>query len=128
VVEASRVTNMAARVLSALLVAAAASAAPVLPSPSCLLNGDPCPPPAWPPVWGLAQSTYVFPSDKPAAAFPPFAPLHPWGMVQLDWAVGGTVWLKPNRSESTCEAQSVANCAALKASGKAQRCLVYHNL
>ena len=109
-------------------VATARMAAPVLPSPSCLLNGFPCPPPSWPPAWGLAESSYVFPSDKPAASFPPFAPVHPWGMVQLDWAVGGEVWLKPNRSESTCEAQSIANCAALKANGTAQRCLIYHNM
>lgn len=106
----------------------AAAAPPILPSPSCLLNGLPCPPPAWPATWDLAQSTYVFPSDKPAATFPPFAPVHKWGMVQLDWAVGGAVWLRPNRSESTCEAQSIANCAALKANGTAQRCLIYHNM
>ena len=105
-----------------------ARAAPILPSPSCLLNGFPCPPPSWPATWGLAASTYVFPSDRPAATFPPFAPVHPWGMVQLDWAVGGASWLKPNRSESACEAQSVANCAALKANGTAQRCLIYHNM
>ena len=49
-------------------------------------------------------------------------------MVQLDWAVGGEVWLKPDRNQSTCEAQSIANCAALKANGTAQRCLIYHNM
>ena len=102
--------------------------APLLPSPSCLLNGFPCPPPSWPATWALAPSTYVFPSDKPAASFPPFTPTHPWGMVQLDWAVGGEVWLKPDRNTSTCEAQSIANCAALKANGTAQRCLIYHNM
>lgn len=100
----------------------------VHPSPSCLLNGFPCPPPDWPAVWNLAQSTYVFPSDEPAATFPPFDPVHPWGMVQLDWAVGGTVWLKPDRNQSDCEAQSIANCVALKANGTAQRCLIYHNM
>ena len=120
--------------MTVFLLAAAASivsrarATPILPSPSCLLNGFPCPTPPWPATWDLAQSTYVFPSDQPAATFPPFAPVHTWGMVQLDWAVGGAVWLKPNRSESTCEAQSIANCAALKASGTAQRCLIYHNM
>ena len=93
-----------------------------------MLNGQPCPPPQWPPTWDLAQSTYVFPSDTPAASFPPSEPVHKWGRVQLDWAVGGEVWLKPNRSESTCEAQSIANCAALKANGTAQRCLIYHNM
>ena len=100
----------------------------ILPSPSCLLNGNPCPPPDWAPTWNLAQSSYVFPSDKPAATFPPFDPVHPWGMVQLDWAVGGTVWLKPDRNQSDCEAQSIANCVALKANGTAQRCLIYHNM
>jgi hypothetical protein len=113
---------------SAILALGAAAALTKLPSPSCLLNGYPCAPPAWPPVWDLAQSTYVFPSDKPAASFPPFNATHPWGMVQLDWAVGGTAWLKPDRNQSVCEAQSIANCAALKASGKARRCLIYHNL
>lgn len=108
--------------------AAATAVQPMLPSPSCLLNGFPCPPPPWPPVWDLAQSTYVFPSDKPAASFPPFTPVHRWGMVQLDWAVGGQVWLKPDRNQSDCEAQSIANCAALKANGTAQRCLIYHNM
>jgi hypothetical protein len=49
-------------------------------------------------------------------------------MVQLDWAVGGEVWLKPDRNQSTCEAQSISNCAALKANGTAQRCLIYHNM
>ena len=93
-----------------------------------MLNGFPCPTPQWQPEWSLAASTYVFPSDKPAASFPPFAPVHKWGMVQLDWAVGGEVWLKPDRNQSTCEAQSIANCAALKANGTAQRCLIYHNM
>jgi hypothetical protein len=114
--------------LRALRIASAVALARALPSPSCLLNGFPCPPPHWPATWGLAASTYVFPSDKPAASFPPFVATHPRGMVQLDWAVGGEVWLKPDRNQSTCEAQSIANCAALKANGTAQRCLIYHNM
>lgn len=110
------------------IVEARAGQVPILPSPSCLLNGFPCPPPDWPATWDLAKSTYVFPSDEPADTFPPFDPVHPWGMVQLDWAVGGTVWLKPDRNQSDCEAQSIANCVALKANGTAQRCLIYHNM
>ena len=93
-----------------------------------MLNGFPCPlPVGLNTTWDLAASSYVFPADKPAATFPPFTPTHPWGMVQLDWAVGGTTWLKPDRNTSTCQATSIANCAALKTNGTAQRCLIYAN-
>jgi hypothetical protein len=93
-----------------------------------MLNQFPCPVPSWPAEWDLTASSYVFPADKPASTFPPFAPVHPWGLVQLDWAVGGTVWLKPDRNTSMCEAQSTANCAAMKANGTAKKCFIYHNL
>ena len=32
---------------------------PPLPSPTCALNGVPCPPPTWEPTWNLTQSTVI---------------------------------------------------------------------
>ena len=57
-----------------------------------------------------------------------FEPEHHWGLASLDWSVGRGTWLNANRNESTCEATTTANCAALKAAGKVTRCGLYHNI
>jgi hypothetical protein len=57
-----------------------------------------------------------------------FNPKNRWGYVTLDWQAGWKNWLKANPLDSTCEATSAANCAALKASGKVKRCGIYHNM
>jgi hypothetical protein len=46
---------------------------PPLPSPTCALNGEPCPAPTWEPTWNLTQSTVIQPSSD---GF--FIPSHPW--------------------------------------------------
>ena len=56
-----------------------------------------------------------------------FAPVHPWGLVSLDWSSAHSVWFRGNTSNTTCEATSVTNCAQLKAAGLAHRCFIYHS-
>lgn len=101
-------------------------------SPSCMMNGNPCPLPSnWSVDWSLRNSTACMPERGGAgvtdAGFTP-APGHFWGLASLDWQVGEGTWLQPNRSASACEAVSAANCARLKASGAVKRCGIYHNI
>jgi hypothetical protein len=117
-----------------------ASFAPVFPSPSCLMGdgvtGLTCPTPAlglnssWPVDWSLRASTACMPEATGALNNVSFAPApgHHWGLVSLDWTVGRGTWLNPDRNASTCEATSIANCRALKASGAVTRCGIYHNV
>ena len=100
-------------------------------SPSCMMNYQGCPLPVnWTTDWSLYNSTIAMPELSGALNNLSFAPApgHHWGAVSLDWAVGRGTWLKPNRSASTCEATSAANCQALKASGSVKRCGIYHNV
>lgn len=92
------------------------------PSPSCVLNGLPCPTPAWPPEWNLTRSTIINPSSDDF-----FSPAHPWGLVALDWTCAHNEWWTGNVTNSTCEATSVEGCRRLKAAGLATRCFIYHN-
>ena len=97
-----------------------------------MMNGFACPLPlGWEVDWSLYNSTAAMPERGGAgvsdSGFTP-APGHHWGMVSLDWQVGEGAWLKPNRSESTCEAVSAANCQVLKSSGAVKRCGIYHNV
>ena len=91
-----------------------------LPSPTCALNGEPCPPPTWTPTWNLTQSTVIQPSGS---GF--FKPSHPWGLISLDWSVASSIWFTGNTSNSTGEATSRMGCALLKAAGLAHRCFIY---
>ena len=93
-----------------------------LPSPSCALNGQPCPPPTWAPEWNLTLSTIINPESDDF-----FAPVHPWGLVALDWTCAHNEWWSGNVTNSTCEATSVEGCRRLKAAGLAARCFIYHN-
>jgi hypothetical protein len=93
------------------------------PSPSCALNGLPCPPPRWAPTWNLTQSTVI--QTGHTSGF--FMPEHTWGLVSLDWSVARETWFTGNATNSTCEATLRANCGLLKAAGKATRCFGYHN-
>ena len=101
-------------------------------SPSCMLNGAPCPLPAWVPDWSLRNSTAMM---AHRAAFPatPFAPRHRWGLATIDWGVNGQLdtsgtWAGRDPEHATCEATSTANCLALKRSGRVARCGIYHNV
>lgn len=93
--------------------------APVsLPSPSCALNGEPCPPPSWPPTWNLTQSTVIQPwCNLLLPNHTAFAPAHTWGLISLAWDCAAV----------NEEAATVPICATLKADGKATRCFMYHN-
>ena len=86
---------------------------PPLPSPTCALNGIPCPAPRWPPEWNLTRSTVVQPwcRDNLTAA-------RPWGLVSLAWDCS---------KDGLEEGATVARCADLKANGIATRCFMYHN-
>lgn len=101
-------------------------------SPSCMMNGFPCPlPVGWRVDWSLYNSTIAMPelggAGVNSSGFWP-APGHHWGAVSLDWQVGEGVWLKPDRMRSTCEETSGVNCARLKATGVVSRCGIYHNI
>lgn len=88
-------------------------------SPTCALNGNPCPPPLWTPNYNLTESTVIQPSS---AGY--FMPNHTWGLISLDWSVARSVWFTGNISNTTCEATSVEGCRRLKAAGKATRCFI----
>lgn len=93
---------------------------PVPPfSPTCALNGLPCPPPTWEPSWNLTQSTVIQPSSPNY-----FMPTHPWGLISLDWSVANKIWYTGNTKNTTCEATSITNCRMLKAAGLAHRCFI----
>ena len=120
--------------------------AAIFPSPSCLMgdgvNGLTCPVPAlsyasaplpgtWLVDWALRNSTACMPELAGSLNNISFVPAagHHWGLASLDWAVGRGTWLHPSAlNESTCEATSIANCRALKASGALTRCSIYHNV
>jgi hypothetical protein len=114
----------------ALALAPRPAAAQVRPSPSCMLNGQPCPVPSpWAVDWSLLNSSACMPSLEGATNNASFAPAHRWGLASLDWSVGRGAWFNPrDPGASTCEATSAANCAALKAAGRVARCGVYHNM
>jgi len=102
------------------------------PSPTCMMNGFPCPNPVnWSVDWSLYNSTAAMPELSGATnnlSFVP-APGHHWGMVSLDWAVGRGTWLNPGQlNKSTCVSTSAANCAALVESGKVKHCGIYANV
>jgi len=117
-------------------IAAAAAActvvAAVLPSPSCMLNGQPCPVPSpWIVDWSLVNSSALMPANERQGATNniSFWPRHRWGLASLDWSTGRGTWLNvTDRNASTCEATSVANCRALKAAGLVHRCGIYNNI
>jgi hypothetical protein len=89
-------------------------------SPTCALNGFPCPPPRWEPTWNLTESTVIQPSSEGY-----FMPNHTWGLISLDWSVARSVWFAGgNRSNTTCEATSVEGCRRLKAAGRASKCFI----
>ena len=93
-----------------------------LPSPTCALNGVPCPTPTWPVTWNLTQSTIIQPSST---AF--FMPNHTYGLISLDWTVANSIWFTGNTENTTCEATSITGCKMLKEAGLATRCFIYHN-
>lgn len=102
-------------------------------SPSCMMNGFPCPLPInWVVDWSLRNSTAAMPEKGGAGVtdegYTPESN-HYWGMVSLDWQVGEGVWLNTtNKSASTCEATSAANCKRLIDNGHVKRCGIYHNI
>ena len=82
---------IAAAAAAAAAAEAAASSSPSI-SPSCMMNGNPCPlPVGWAVDWSLANSTSAMPEAGGAgvngSGFWP-APGHHWGAVSLDWQVG----------------------------------------
>ena len=81
------------------------------------------PPPTWTPTWNLTESTTIQPSSP---GF--FDPNHTWGLISLDWSVAKDVWMKNGRNHTNCEAVSTEGCRRLKASGKAHKCFIYHNM
>ena len=94
-------------------------------SPTCALNGQPCPPPRWAPQWNLTLSTVCQPSSS--GFFEPPA-TEPWGLISLDWSVAESVWKQPNQNTSTNEATSIEGCRRIKAASPGTRCFIYHNM
>ena len=105
--------------LSCLAAGSALQLPGILPSPSCMLNNESCPiPRGWDVDWSVINSTAMMSARESPEGF---NPKNRWGYVTLDWQAGWKNWLKANPLDSTCEATSAANCAALKASGTLQR-------
>lgn len=104
------------------------------PSPSCMLNGEPCPLPGWAPDWSLRNSTAMMAEHWIWAG--PVKPIHHWGLLSIDHGCnrGGKQgptnhgWNRLGPAQATCEATSAANCLALKEAGLVTRCGIYHNL
>lgn len=94
--------------------------------PACFENSSPCPPPhGWAPEWSLTYSSTCEPSSSDMFLPPPD---EPWGLVDLDWSVGSSIWDKNGPANGTIEATLVANCQQIKeATGNKSRCAVYHN-
>ena len=112
-----------------LLALAGVAGAIILPSPSCMINGQPCPVPVgWQVDWSLYNSSGCMPQLAGSVNNISFDPTHHWGLASLDWSVGRGTWLNSDLNKSTCEATSTANCAELKAAGKVVRCGIYHNV
>ena len=112
------------RLVAPLLAALALAAAG--PSPSCMLNGLPCPVPVgWRVEWALINSTAIMPTGP--ARFEP-SPAHKWGLASLDWGVGAANWLRNGAANADCEAVSTANCADAKRNGSIAFCSIYHNI
>lgn len=84
---------------------------------------EPPRPPTWIPNWNLTESTTIQPNGDSY-----FAPNHTWGLVSLDWSVARGVWFKHGRNKTNCEAVSTEGCQRLKASGRASKCFIYHNM
>ena len=108
------------------------------PSPSCMLNGEPCPLPGWAPDWSLQNSTAMMAWAQCGGGdgVGPVKPIHHWGLLSIDHTCnrGGEPgptnrgWNRLGPARATCEATSAANCLALKQAGLVTRCGIYHNL
>lgn len=105
------------------------------PSPSCMLNGEPCPlPVGWLPDWSIRNSTAMMAHSNIWTG--PVLPVHHWGLLSIDHGCnrGGPAgpanhgWNRYGPANATCEATSAANCLALKKAGLVNRCGIYHNL
>ena len=104
------------------------------PSPSCMLNGEPCPLPNWTPDWSLRNSTAMMAHSRVWTG--PVKPIHHWGLLSIDHGCnrGGPAgpqnkgWNRLGPSHATCEATSASNCLALKKAGLVTRCGIYHNM
>lgn len=104
------------------------------PSPSCMLNGEPCPLPDWRADWSLRNSTAMMAHSSIWTG--PVRPTHHWGLLSIDHGCnrGGKPgptnhgWNRLGPEHATCEATSAANCLALKNAGLVTRCGIYHNL
>jgi hypothetical protein len=106
-----------------MLLSSDSSSALLLPfSPTCALNGVPCPTPTWTPTWNLTQSTIIQPSSPSY-----FMPNHSWGLISLDWTVADSIWYQGDTQNTSCEATSITGCKMLKEAGLATRCFIYHN-
>ena len=94
------------------------------PAPLAVPAYPPLAPP-FPPTWRLNESTIIHTSnlsgwtDTVAAA--------KYGVVSFDWNNAKAIWLKPNRSESTCEETLVEQARRVKAARPSARVLVYRN-
>eukprot|EP00040_Diaphanoeca_grandis_P000601 m.15951 g.15951 ORF g.15951 m.15951 type:complete len:408 (+) comp10795_c0_seq2:211-1434(+) len=96
---------------------------PIEDSPSCMLNGKPCPLPDWDVDWSLINSTALMNANVSG-----FHPTHRWGFVTLDWQCDFNNWIKPNAEDIDVEAHSASICRELKTKGLVKRCSIYHNM
>lgn len=105
------------------------------PSPSCMLNGQPCPLPTSPSYvdnWALINSTAMMARESNVDSDPEagFVPKHRWGLITLDNSVGIAAWAGAGgvANQSHYERTATENCARLKKAGLVRVCGVYHNV
>lgn len=102
------------------------------PSPSCMLNGQPCPLPTWRDNWALINSTAMMARESNVDSDPEagFVPKHRWGLITLDNSVGIAAWAGAGgvANQSHYERTATENCARLKKAGLVRVCGIYHNV
>ncbi len=123
-------------ITACLLLSSLASAASVVDSSSCAINGTPCPLPLWEPTYNLTESSvyYVyFDSGLDPQMWPGDALFNRtgefWGLLGIDWQISHGIWSSsgvPNTYDG--QATMIANCRQAKMLGQAKRCFIYENL
>jgi hypothetical protein len=81
--------------------------------------------PPFPQTWKLSESTIIHTSN--VSGWTDTASAAKYGIVSFDWNNAKAIWLKPNRSESTCEATLVEQARRVKAFRPSSKVLVYRN-
>eukprot|EP01052_Picozoa_sp_SAG31_P017176 SAG31_NODE_1163_length_9588_cov_8.265676_7_plen_569_part_00 len=100
--------------------------APLAPPPPPLaVPPYPALAPPFPQTWQLNRSTIIHTSNL--SGWTDTASAIKYGIISFDWNNAKAIWLKANRSESTCEATLVEQARRVKAASSRTKVLVYRN-